>query len=68
MKKSSTKLQLKKHTIRLLQDSVLADVHGGGPTNDVILCSHSCHCPPIVKGGPGPGPDPGPVGPGPGGP
>jgi hypothetical protein len=65
MKKTTAKLQLKKSTVRLLQDSALADVRGGnddadvrrgGPTNDVILCSHSCHCPPIIKGG-------GPVGP-----
>lgn len=44
MKKSPTKLQLKKSTVRWLQDSALAGVHGGadafrgGPTNDIILC------------------------------
>ncbi|HWO18679.1 MAG TPA: class I lanthipeptide [Kofleriaceae bacterium] len=44
MKKSTTKLQLKKSTVRFLQDNVLAGVHGGadafrgGPTNDIILC------------------------------
>jgi hypothetical protein len=65
MKKSTAKLQLKKSVVRVLQDGTLATIVGGGsPSNEVILCSHSCHCPPIVKGGgTGPGPDPGPVGP-----
>jgi hypothetical protein len=56
MKKTTAKLQLKKSTIRLMQDSALADVQGGGddadcrtrncprmPTNQPILCSCACN-------------------------
>jgi hypothetical protein len=53
MKKSSTKLQLKKGTIRSLQDSALDGVRGGAdavlrgsPTNEVILCVQSNNCSP----------------------
>lgn len=55
MKKTCAKLQLKKSTLRLLQDGALAGVHGGGdgdrqpphmPTNQVVVCSYSCNCPP----------------------
>jgi hypothetical protein len=47
MKKTTTKLQLKKNTIRLLQDSQLGDVHGGAPTNNQQVCSNTCmDCPP----------------------
>ncbi len=32
MKRTTTKLQLKKHTVRILQGSELADVAGAAPT------------------------------------
>jgi hypothetical protein len=38
MKKTSTKLQLKTKTIRLLQQGELARVNGGAPTHDPQLC------------------------------
>jgi hypothetical protein len=44
MKKSKAKLQLKKSTIRVLQDAALARVGGGGPpTEDPEYCSSSCN-------------------------
>jgi hypothetical protein len=55
MKRTTTKLQLKKSTIRLLQVGELADVNGGAPTNQQVMCSHSCHCPPKTQHPPGPG-------------
>lgn len=47
MKKSTAKLQLKKSTIRVLQDSALAKVAGGAPpTENPEYCSSSCNvCP-----------------------
>jgi hypothetical protein len=55
MKKTTTKLQLKKSTIRLLDVGELADVNGGAPTNQQIMCSMSCNCPPksLPPGPPG---------------
>lgn len=47
MKKSTAKLQLKKSTIRVLQDSALGRVAGGAvPTENPEYCSTSCNiCP-----------------------
>lgn len=54
MKRTNTKLQLKKTVIRLLQGSELGDVNGGAPTNQGQMCSgHSDRCPPKTHGHPG---------------
>ncbi len=52
MKKTNTKLQLKTATVRLLQASELAEVHGGDdgarrrPSDHPTQCSASVHCDP----------------------
>jgi hypothetical protein len=52
MKKTNTKLQLKKHTVRILQNSELEGVAGGGNTanctNEAQTCTSGSrdHCPP----------------------
>jgi hypothetical protein len=50
MKKTTTKLELKKNTVRILQGSELSEVAGGAPTalctNEGQTCSGSKdHCP-----------------------
>jgi hypothetical protein len=51
MKKTHTKLQLKKSTVRILQEDELPGVNGGGvigiprePTNQATQCSTSLEC------------------------
>jgi hypothetical protein len=47
MKKTTTKLQLKASTLRVLQNDELAAVHGGvaqAPTNSPTNCSTSREC------------------------
>jgi hypothetical protein len=51
MKKTNTKLQFKKSTVRILQDNALSEVHGGAghprePTNQPTQCSGSLECGP----------------------
>ena len=55
MKKTNTKLQLKTSTIRLLQNSELAGVAGGAPTQQAQNCSHPPNHPPGSGGGGNPG-------------
>jgi hypothetical protein len=42
MKKTTTKLQLKKHTVRILQNSELKDVAGAAPTANCSQQATGC--------------------------
>ena len=42
MKKTNTKLQFKKNTVRILQGRELADVAGGGPTANCTNEAQTC--------------------------
>jgi hypothetical protein len=42
MKKTTTKLQLKKHTIRILQNNELKDVAGAAPTANCSQQATGC--------------------------
>ncbi len=55
MKRTTTKLQLKKHTVRILQGNELADVVGAAPTATCSQQATGCFqatdgCPPTQEG------------------